>query len=397
MAADDSVETCMRILNHLRTCCSMLCEGRAVRHRKSVRYWRSVLKVSSRFWDWPIVCPSVRRDCAEMGIRIPESIDRMNGVRQLVAFFETVYQPVKDRLLNIPAENLQVRVAPRSGCPLHSEGRFKGLHDALAPVKELRGEDLVFLLHGSVADGKTTAFSDIDDFVILRAAVLTDEERLSNASSVLGRLSRTYQNIDAYQHHGHWLVTELDLLAYRESILPLVALKDARRVSGPESVDFRVVASRKQIACNIRETVNASLQRLARNRKRRGLNAFELKELCGEIALLPALRLQYRAQMVPKAEAISMAVDMYSDRALGAIKYSTLVRDNFQGFLSAFQSGLRRYLVALFPRRCDAERVVSMISPRIAEDDPMGVSSRRDEEIRLFLQESLDGIGKGPA
>ena len=81
-----------------------------------------------------------------------------------------------------------------------------------------------YIIHGSYADNTYTKASDIDDLVIIKKEAFENYYNFKRVYKILKKTNLLYQNVDPVQHHGHWLVTEFDLLDYDNSIIPIFVL-----------------------------------------------------------------------------------------------------------------------------------------------------------------------------
>ena len=79
-----------------------------------------------------------------------------------------------------------------------------------------------FWLHGSLATmDYLPGYSDCDATVIINKGSSTDPDALLCMRKELSRVSCALHNIDLLQHHGLFVVSELDLRSYHQSFFPL--------------------------------------------------------------------------------------------------------------------------------------------------------------------------------
>jgi hypothetical protein len=357
--------------------------------RRSSVYWRAWLDASARYWRYPVLTPAVHKECHALGIQIDGRLQRASGVERLARFLCAVEGPLSDILYKAPAADGRISVPRDFESGRYSSAQVWKLPAILAPLQEQDPQGVSLFLHGSMTDLQITPFSDIDDLVVLRRAAWQDPALLARAATTLARIARGYQEVDPLQHHGHWLVTEFDLLLYDQSVLPLVALEDAVRVSGQADIVCRIDPGLDGFARNAVATIQAMTARLAATARQTGLNAFELKGLAGEVAILPAYLFQSRGECLAKPEAIHRAGELYSPHALQALDWATTVRD---GFGELVQNGRTRLLARIAgwgcARREQAEALFRRFSVRVGAQHRLGLGPGVTDAIAAFLQES---------
>ncbi len=189
---------------------------------------------------------------------------------------------------------------------------------------------LQIFLHGSWADNTTTAFSDIDDFVIIDDTKLTKDE-IIQIENQLSIIENQFYKIDPLQHHGHWKVYQSELNDYNNSYIPLFILEDAISIIGNKDIKANV---------NYNKTINGLYQSIKTTTQnieefydlysQQKLNIYELKRFVGSVVLLPPLLFQLKGINHNKREAINNANQLFTERALDLIKWATDLRNNWE-------------------------------------------------------------------
>lgn len=201
------------------------------------------------------------------------------------------------------------------------------LEEIFRPLQGL-GNVQVFV-HGSWADSSRTAFSDLDDFVIVDDN-LTPTERIE-LQRRLNDIEFHFQRIDPLQHHGHWLINKNELKNYDNSFIPLFVLQNAVSVVGPNTL-HGIVNPGKTMAGLVKNIIGTcrNIERYQQRLERGCLNIYELKCFVGSILLLPPLIFQVLGSELDKRSAILNADKIISDKCLKLIEFATQCRNNWR-------------------------------------------------------------------
>lgn len=201
------------------------------------------------------------------------------------------------------------------------------INKLFAPL--VRYKDYVtVLLHGSYADDSTTAFSDIDDFIIIKNTL--SARQLLKIIGVLNKIDMQFCRLDPLQHHGHWIASSANLANYDNSFMPLFILSEAKLVFGAPTIEARINQERSHqgLKNNILASCN-EIKLLAEKLLNNRLNLYELKGLVGSFVLMPAFILQLQGIDVTKPVAISRAPEIFSASAQQLITWSSECRQNW--------------------------------------------------------------------
>jgi len=378
-----------RLTDHIRRCCAALADGAGRARRKSIAFWLAQLDVSAKHWRYPVLRPEIRQACDVLGIHLGREVKENTGVAQLSAFLHAVTEPLAQILTDISGNFQNISVHSNFQPNQYQRTHARLLPEAFVPLQKKCPDGVTLFLHGSMADGTHTPFSDVDDLVILDRRAWQTPERLQRVGTLLARLARAYQDIDPFQHHGHWVLTEFDLMHLDQSYLPLVVLENAVRVIGNAEIQARVQENTEGFKRNAVNTLRSMERTLSNAQKQGGVNAFILKGLVGEIALIPAYLFQTQGEMMNKPEAIAQASDLFSQDALPALGWATRVRDEFGTFVEHPRTRLLQRIASLTcARRYQAEWLFRRYAPWVSNQHNLGLEPEIVTSIRVYMQES---------
>ena len=377
------------IVLHIRRAFLSLLNGEPSWSKRQLGFWINKFDNSSKYWNYPIINNSIRQDCASLGVTIGNNISNLSGVHQLVAFLQAVEKPLRDILSEATACDCSVLVNKEIEPTSYENSGFEIIPEVFETLKKKSLPGISLFLHGSMADHTYTAYSDVDDLVIVESSAWKDPKSLMNSATLLTQLSREYQNIDPLQHHGHWVVTEFDLLLYDQNYMPLIVLDEAIRIIGKPEIKFRLITDLGGFIDNARLTIQAISQRIKVANQKGGISAFDLKCLVGEIALLPAYIFQSRGNMLSKPEAISKAGELYTVKALKALQWSTKVRNEFAPLVNNRRTNTIKNIAKLTCyKRNQAQNIHKKWSYWVSAKNSLGISPEIIETIKSFVEES---------
>lgn len=270
-----------------------------------------------------------------------------------------------DNFLDQPPEDIPSELRRYTVEPLSSAGRPHPIATRMRKDLIDLGSDVSVYLHGSMAIGDFTAFSDVDDLVILHKSSWNSFEKFSWVIRRLEKTARLFQAVDPLQHHGHWLFLDSDLVCLDQSVMPLVVLD--------ESI---VVTGRNTIHANVRDwswgiyrvlwTIIQEVRQSSSFLEGGSINLFELKNLIAGISLLPALCLQARGEIVDKRTAIGQSDVNFSASANLAIQWATKLRKEWESSPSSWWFSAARHANRFLPfRRSALETISKRTSPTL--------------------------------
>lgn len=195
------------------------------------------------------------------------------------------------------------------------------------PLEKASG--IQVFIHGSCADNSTTAFSDIDDFIVIDDTSLSPKEQ-KHIETILNEIEKQFYKVDPLQHHGHWKIFKSELSHYNNSYLPVFILENAICLIGDNklkaTIDYYVSY------CSLVQRIKSTLKNIdvfySKFHEKR-LNIYDLKRLIGSIALIPPLLFQLKGYSVDKKSAIERAAELFSQKALLLLQWATELRLNW--------------------------------------------------------------------
>lgn len=386
------LDAAKRLVVHIRQCFLCLFDGLSVQPRKSMHYWLSLLSHSPMYWDYPIITEPVLNDCYTLEIDISR-IKKKVGVYKLIALLNSIEEPLKNILNTTVANDCKIKINTNFQRSLYTSPKVNKLQSIFITLQKESLPGLSLYLHGSMADHSYTAFSDVDDFVVVRSELWKDAELLIDTASLLTKLAREYQSIDPLQHHGHWVITEFDLMCYDQGYLPMDVLKGSVRVIGDSQIRYCASLDYSRFIENAKITIQSIEKRLGSAEFKGGLNAFELKCLVGEISILPAYIFQAFGNILSKPEAIDRSNEIFSDAAIKAIEWTSEIRKGFTPFVNNRRTKALKIIARMICcRRHLSEWLFKKCSSWVDNKRPMGLSPIIIQGIRTFTEESIDLI-----
>ncbi len=215
----------------------------------------------------------------------------------------------------------EVANQPGPATPIAIRPLARGLpaqHAAGGPLADLQrylerhcADDLrAAFVHGSHSTGDTTAYSDLDTLVIVRTEAVTDAERLLRLARELAFSCRYLQRADVLQHHGHFVLTEIDLDWYCDAHFPSVLYAYSTCMLGDDGL---VIARQRDSSREARQQLAAMCARFTARKNAAALaTGFGLKLHLSCFMILPALLLQWRNAPCYKRESFERVRPLYA-------------------------------------------------------------------------------------
>lgn len=395
MQISQKFEAANFLQKHIRRCFSALLDGTVKASRRSPNYWLSKYSVSPKYWEYTILNQDIINACETIGINRFSFSEKSNTLSKFYEFLNNLAEPLSKLLGQLPAKVIKVQISSNLyRDAVDTSPKSNQLFELLqASTSTLPGVSL--FLQGSQADGTTTAFSDVDDIVLITSAAWENYENLFSIAEYYAKSCRSYQNFDLLQHHGHFVLTEFDLLHYDESILPLLTVKDSVLIAGEHEINFRVSPDRSGFVRNAENTIKSMQRALKSAQQNSGFNAFQLKGLAGEIVLMPAYLFQSKGVIISKPDAIYQAEKLFTQSALEAIAWSTYVRDNFSPLVDNSRMKVFKFLAKMTCcRRYQAESLFKKHAGWVSNQHELGLSTGVISAIETFISESRIQISR---
>lgn len=251
-------------------------------------------------------------------------------------------------------------------------------------------QGFTYLLHGSQADGTYTAFSDIDDIVILNIEFFTSFSVFVESIAWLHRLNRAYQEYDITQHHGHWIFTYDELYNLNEAIIPACVFEESISVLGDVYIEYSVRESSPfaQALVNTCDQIDFKLRDIYAN----NINLYSLKHFVSSIALLMPLYYQSKGQFMTKSQAIHTAREQLDKEIVEILNWSSMIRSNWHQVPTYKEVERFKKRCAAIPNRIEIERYVSTHAPLI-QANALGIEGdifkNKTYEILRYFRNSV--------
>lgn len=242
------------------------------------------------------------------------------------------------------------------------------------------------IIHGSYADNTYTSASDVDDVVIIKRKAFENFDCFLETKKKLYQLNSYYQYVDPMQHHGHWIITEFDLLNYNQSIMPVCVFNDALSID--KNLWLNIYIDIKKSNQDFFKILDITLNtyRIALNMLyTNNINLFYLKILISCIALIIPLLFQVKGEILSKKEAIPRSCEILDDRAMKIIEWSTFIRKNWDKLPSVKNYNSIRLISKLFSNRKILEYISRERMPRIHIKDILGLDKLKQSDFVYFL------------
>lgn len=384
-----SIEYSQKLIFRIRYIFQCLFNGYLPKPRGKLDYLISEFDNSYYFWKFRIITEAILKDCYLLGIEVNPYFHQINNIYKFVEFLHSIKEPLKKILLTYKTDTSIVKTNKIINKEQYKLLDISGLIPIIDIIQNSTLKDISIFLHGSMADLTYTAFSDVDDLVIINQKTWYNVDSLIQTARLLSQIARKYQNIDPLQHHGHWVITDFDLLLYDQSYIPLVVFDEAVLISGNSEIKFNLISSNQGFIINAMETIKSISNRLEFSQKQNGINAFNLKCLVGEIVILPAYIFQSKGLMFSKSTAIANAHQIYTEEALQAIIWATKIREEFKPLVNNTTTKLLKKIAQIScSRRHQAEALYRKWSFWISNTHKLGISKQAKKFITKFIEES---------
>lgn len=389
----DKARLWLELQRVVRVFLDSLVNGRSSCSRRSGSFWLGILNGSARYWRYGLE-PRTLDICRTLDIKIPTSLGKAMNLGQLREFLARTEHVLTDVPADIPTIPQNAKLSGDFDGSVYDRPPVNHLTNLMNRVRDCGIPDLSLYLHGSMATLDYTAFSDVDDLVVLGSGCWNTDRELQRSADLLTTTARGYQKVDPLQHHGHFVITKYDLDCYDQSLMPLAALTTGKAVSGPREFPVMVRDSRKEFREILWGTIQG-IRALHAEGHKRGLTLYWLKHLAGKIALIPALLLQSRGDESDKPDAIASARNFFGAEAYHALTWSTQARETWPNASShMITRWTQRTGLGLPPRRHYAEAVVARLLPRLDTRDSLMPSEKTWESILRLSDDSAKTLGE---
>lgn len=212
------------------------------------------------------------------------------------------YKKFSKEVLNEATSILQIQVGPY-------EGQNEHVCRMMSFLSEHLKDDLIgAYVHGSLGTDEVVAYSDFDALAILKDEAFESPERLARAIRKLNHARKIMLDFDLLQHHGWFVLTELDLKFYCNAYFPIELFKYAKSLFNDKGLEFEI--SLRESSFETRRAFEKMADAIIKKIENRQYpaNMYQLKGLLSQFMLLPALYVQAKdGGGVFKRESFDMA------------------------------------------------------------------------------------------
>jgi len=288
----------------------------------------------------------------------------LTGKRVTVNSLYAALKEAEDFLLEPPAGVL----TETQHCIVPEQPARQTIHPVVHEMRKMLlplSDYISVYVHGSMATGDYTPFSDVDDLVILHQSSWESHKRFRQVAWLLEKTTTRFQRVDPLQHHGHWVFLDFDFACLDQSTMPLVVLKSAVRVVGRSEIEAEI----RNHPWGFGRVLWAIIQEVRRDTLsllRGTLNLYGLKNLVAGISILPPLTFQVHGRIIDKKTAILSSATIFSEQTFPALGWATKIREEWHSCPGYHWVERQKRLNPLLPaRRRILEAIARNHSPRI--------------------------------
>lgn len=240
--------------------------------------------------------------------------------------------------------------------------------------------------HGSWADDTKTAFSDLDDLIIVDNDALTDTKEARKIEKWLNAVDMRFCREDPLQHHGHWIIYKNELNDYDESYMPLNVLDGSICIKGNKKIQAFVDLSKTKSGTekNIYSTLE-NIKKLNDKYQQESINLYEMKCFVGSFLLVPAFIFQLKGLRLTKKEAIERKKEIFSEEVCYLIDKCSEIRQDWH----LANQGYRFFIIKLLSNIFINPHLFRMFTKRYSPKFPNHKFSKIERfEVEKFIFES---------
>lgn len=250
-------------------------------------------------------------------------------------------------------------------------GLYKGQNEHVRRMmsflsEHLKDDIIGAYVHGSLGIGEEVAYSDFDALAILKIEVFESTERLIGVARKLNRARKIMLDYDPLEHHGWFVLTELDLKFYCDAYFPIELFQYAKSLFDNKGLELEI--SLRESSFETRRAFEKMAEAVIRKIENRQypVNMYQLKSLLSQFMLLPALYLQVKnGKGIFKRESFDKAKIDFDSADWSIMDEVSNIRDNWNYEISAFKRRMMCNPHVL--SRSFAKKYVPTISNRLKE------------------------------
>ena len=185
-----------------------------------------------------------------------------------------------------------------------------------------------FIVHGSVSTLDFTPFSDLDTQIFLTEQAFISEQTVKRTAGLISGANILLKLFDPLQHHGYFISTDLDRLAYPEAYLPLATMQHGVALLGSQEQGFSLRSSEYEnrfalwhMGYYFRKTFF---------RRNFPETPFDLKRFLSRLSMLPVLYLETFENIFPyKRDAFKLARQFFDPGIWQVVETATRAREKW--------------------------------------------------------------------
>jgi len=225
---------------------------------------------------------------------------------------------------------------------IYSNSKLAPINEFCSYVREKLEPYLIgAYMHGSLSTMDYTNYSDVDTLFIIKQAVLEDPIKIRKLERLFIKSTRYLYEFDPLQHHGHFFLTESDLMYYNQSFLPLTAIKLSTCILDKgNSLTFFLRNSKRESELRFTESIKIA-RRYFRDKSRLQL-PYYYKGFLSNFMRLPVLFLQLRGEYVSKKDSFEILRERIPSDLWRCMDQVSEIRQNWDQTTSTFRSRLMK-------------------------------------------------------
>lgn len=248
-------------------------------------------------------------------------------------------------------------------------------------------------VHGSLGTYDEVAYSDFDALVILSASAFESVGSLQLVGRKLYEARKIMLDYDPLQHHGWFVLTDMDLHAYPESYFPSALFHHAKALLPDHGTEL--VCCAREGAQNFHDVFN-SLADVVANKAlhgRRPGNLYDLKCFLSEIMLLPALYMQARDNSgIYKKDSFDRSRTDFTDECWAIMDQISRIRSDWH-----YEAGWCRRRLLRVRHVVFRKWVIQTCSPRIPEDIERELTEKFYTQVAFLAKTMRNKLSENPS
>ncbi len=223
------------------------------------------------------------------------------------------YRVLNQRISGLSVERVVETITPGKTLGVHNQDvQKRDLFDELRRYWTSNCGALIqsLFVHGSYSTQDNNAYSDLDALVIIKKHAVEDTDELYGLGLVAISSYRYLLAADLLQHHGHFVLTEIDLEYYCDAYFPRILFDYATELYSAGPLNVRYVRS-----CHAEAFAHLKKMclRFTQSWDRRALSlAYYLKLQLSCFMIIPALLMQALGRPCYKRESFMLAKPLFT-------------------------------------------------------------------------------------